>query len=81
VDNERAGQWDSRGHFFSAAAEAMRRILIENARRKKAEKHGGGRQRLELDEAQSIVDSPPEELLARDEALRRFEEKAQAVGS
>jgi len=81
VDNEHAGQWDSRGHFFAAAAEAMRRILIENARRKKAEKHGGGRQRLELDEAQSIVESPPEELLALDEALRRFEEKAQAVGS
>jgi len=47
----------------------------------KCEKHGGGRQRLELDEAQSIVESPPEELLALDEALRRFEEKAQAVGS
>ncbi len=73
VDGERAGRWDSRGHFFAAAAEAMRRILIDNARRKKAEKHGGGRQRLNLDEAQSVGESPPDELLALDEALSRLE--------
>ena len=45
VDNEKAQQWDSRGHFFAAAAEAMRRILVENARRKGGLKHGGGRRR------------------------------------
>src|SRR5215471_764823 len=50
VDTEKAQQWDSRGHFFAAAAEAMRRILIEQARRRKAEKHGGGRQRIDLPE-------------------------------
>src|SRR5437764_1112041 len=48
VDVEKAQHWNSRGHFFAAAAEAMRRILIENARRKKTEKHGGNRQRLDL---------------------------------
>src|SRR5436190_1347856 len=46
VDTEQAQRWDSKGHFFAAAAEAMRRILIDNARRKQAEKHGGGWQRL-----------------------------------
>ena len=64
---ERQRQWDSRGHFFAAAAEAMRRILVENARRKKRLKHGGGRQRVDL------VDQPApttdEDLLALDEAL------------
>src|SRR5262245_2631207 len=48
VDVEQAQQWNSRGHFFAAAAEAMRRILVDNARRKRAEKRGGGRQRLDL---------------------------------
>jgi RNA polymerase sigma factor (TIGR02999 family) len=61
--------WDSRGHFFVAAAEAMRRILIENARRKRADKHGGGWQRHELMEAELAVDSRGDELLAVDEAL------------
>ena len=61
--------WDSRGHFFAAAAEAMRRILIENARRKKRVKHGGDRQRVELlDQGLAIRDSP-DELLALDAAL------------
>jgi RNA polymerase sigma factor (TIGR02999 family) len=49
VDTEKAQRWDSRGHFFAAAAEAMRRILVENARRKKRAKHGGDRQRVDLD--------------------------------
>src|SRR5438105_1133898 len=49
VDVEAAQHWNSRGHFFAAAAEAMRRILVENARRKGRWKHGGGRQRVELD--------------------------------
>jgi RNA polymerase sigma factor (TIGR02999 family) len=64
--------WDSRRHFFAAAAEAMRRILIENARRKKRLRHGGGRQRVELDAAESLVQAPSEELLALDEALTRL---------
>jgi RNA polymerase sigma factor (TIGR02999 family) len=66
--------WDSRRHFFAAAAEAMRRILIENARRKKAVRHGGGLQRTELDaEALPIASGVPEdELLAVHEALDGF---------
>src|ERR1700675_2664527 len=48
VDAEKAQQWDSRGHFFAAAAEAMRRILVDNARRKRRPKHGGDRKRIEL---------------------------------
>ncbi len=63
--------WDNRGHFFAAAAEAMRRILIENARRKRAAKHGGDRQRVALDEA-LVLDQSPEEILALDEALDKF---------
>ena len=51
VDAEKVQRWDSRGHFFGAAAEAMRRILVESARRKQSVRHGGGRQRLDLDEA------------------------------
>jgi RNA polymerase sigma factor (TIGR02999 family) len=69
VDGEKAQHWNSRGHFFGAAAEAMRRILIENARRKKCEKHGGQLQRIALDELRVGVDSPPDELLLLDETL------------
>src|SRR6516225_2132033 len=50
--------WNSRGHFFAAAAEAMRRILIEQTRRKRRQKHGGGLQRVELDDAVDIADAP-----------------------
>ena len=64
--------WDSRRHFFAAAAEAMRRILVENARRKKRPKHGGDRRRVELGETESIVRGPSEDLLALDEALTRL---------
>src|SRR6266699_1143337 len=56
VDGDRAQHWDSRGHFFAAAAEAMRRILIDNARRKRRPKHGGDRQRVELEEALAAAD-------------------------
>jgi RNA polymerase sigma factor (TIGR02999 family) len=67
------GKWDSRGHFFAAAAEAMRRILIENARRKHTAKHGGDWVRQELDEADAIFEpSDPTRLLALDEALTKF---------
>ena len=66
--------WNSRGHFFGAAAEAMRRILVENARRKAAEKHGGARHRVDLDEPLLAAAEPAEDLLAVDEALNEFEQ-------
>jgi len=72
VDGQQTHPWNSRGHFFAAAAEAMRRILVENARRKDAEKHGGGWQRQELLDAELAVDSGGEDLFAVDEALTRF---------
>jgi RNA polymerase sigma factor (TIGR02999 family) len=72
VDVERTQQWDGRGHFFAAAAEAMRRILIDNTRRKQAEKHGGRRLRHELLEADLAIDSTGDELFDVDAALSRF---------
>jgi RNA polymerase sigma factor (TIGR02999 family) len=71
VDVTQAQHWNSRGHFFAAAAEAMRRILIDNARRKRRPKHGGDRQRVALDESVSVTE-PGEDLLALDEALERL---------
>ena len=65
-------QWDHRGHFFAAAAEAMRRLIVENARRKKRHKHGGDRRRVSLEMAESVVEAPSEDLLALDEALTRL---------
>ncbi len=65
--------WHSRGHFFAAAAEAMRRILIENARRKKSHKGGGGLSRRDLDEANIAVETPAADLLALNDALTRLE--------
>ena len=64
--------WDSRGHFFAAAAEAMRRILVENARRKRAQKHGGGLVRRDLDDLALAAPELGEDLLALDEALEKF---------
>jgi RNA polymerase sigma factor (TIGR02999 family) len=64
--------WTGRGHFFAAAAEAMRRILVERARRKRRLRHGGGRHRVALDEALLPIESPVEDLLALDEALERL---------
>ena len=64
--------WKSRGHFFGAAAEAMRRILVENARRKRAVKHAGERLRVSLEGVDLAGESPPEQLLALDEALTRL---------
>ena len=72
VDVDKAQQWKSSGHFFAAAAEAMRRILIDNARRKKSEKAGGDWQRQELIDAELAVDSSGDDLFAVDEALTRF---------
>lgn len=71
VDTEKAQNWNSRGHFFAAAAEAMRRILVENARRKQTVKHGGGRHRVNLDEGDALA-VLPDDLLALDEALERL---------
>src|SRR5688572_11918074 len=69
VDAEHAQHWDGRGHFFAAAAEAMRRLLIDNARRKQAQKHGGGWHRLDIVDLELAVDSTGADLLAVDEAL------------
>ena len=69
VDPNIAAHWNSRGHFFAAAAEAMRRILVESARRKASHKHGGGRQRVDLDSACAVTQRPSLDLLALDEAL------------
>jgi RNA polymerase sigma factor (TIGR02999 family) len=72
VDVEKSQVSNSRGHFLAAAAEAMRRILVENARHKKRIKHGGERQRLNLDESCLVQASPADDLEALDEALTRF---------
>lgn len=66
-------KWEGRGHFFAAAAEAMRRILIERARRRNAVKHGGGKQRINLDDLQVADDQRGDQLLALDEALNELE--------
>jgi RNA polymerase sigma factor (TIGR02999 family) len=83
VGSEAAAVWNSRGHFFAAAAEAMRRILIENARRKKSEKHGGALQRVDLDAANASTSGPSEDILALDEAISKLAaedpEKAELV--
>jgi RNA polymerase sigma factor (TIGR02999 family) len=71
VDVEQAQHWDSRGHFFAACAEAMRRILVESARRKQRHKHGGGRDR-EHPDGDIAAPQRPERLLALDEALDRL---------
>src|SRR5262245_52480984 len=64
--------WNSRGHFFAAAAEAMRRILVEQARSKAAIKHGAAHQRVELDSSCAIAEAPSLDLIALDESLTRF---------
>ncbi len=77
--------WNSRGHFFGAAAEAMRRILVENARRHKSAKHGGDRQRIGLTDAESAVGArqtspvPGDDLLALDEALAKLTATESAI--
>jgi RNA polymerase sigma factor (TIGR02999 family) len=69
VGGETDAHWNSRGHFIAAAAEAMRRILVENARRKQADKHGGKRKRIDLSQAEPITEADPDALLDLDEAL------------
>jgi len=72
VDTEKVQHWNSRGHFFAAAAEAMRRILVELARRKQADKRGGRRRRVPLEDADAACTPPDDDLLAIDEALTRL---------
>jgi RNA polymerase sigma factor (TIGR02999 family) len=75
--------WDGRAHFFGAAAEAMRRILIESARRKNARRHGAGQARLDIQELEIAAPAPDDQLLAIDDALNKFaaldKDKAQLV--
>lgn len=73
IDVDTPQPWNSRGHFFAAAAEAMRRILVEQARRKQSEKHGGGLVRVELPAELEDAPSRGEDLIALDEALSRLE--------
>jgi RNA polymerase sigma factor (TIGR02999 family) len=70
---DQARHWEGRRHFFAAAAEAMRRILVDSARRKQSPKHGGGLRRIDLDEALLVEDGPPViDLIALDEALAKL---------
>jgi RNA polymerase sigma factor (TIGR02999 family) len=75
VDVDKAQHWDSRGHFFASAAEAMRRILVEQARRKKSLKAGGKRERITLSGVDPEIEAPNLDLLALDEALEKLEAK------
>ena len=83
VDADAAPVWNGRGHFFAAAAEAMRRILVENARRKKRIKHGGDLERVDIELASLPTRMSSDELLALDEALEKLQQqdpvKAQLV--
>jgi RNA polymerase sigma factor (TIGR02999 family) len=80
VDTDKVPHWNSRGHFFAAAAEAMRRILVEQARRKGRDKHGGSRQRVELNGLEMAVALPVADLLPLDEALTALAQRdAQAA--
>jgi len=72
VSAEETTRWNGRGHFFAAAAESMRRILVENARRKQCRKRGGGRQRVELEGREPAAEEPAEDLLALDAALDKL---------
>jgi len=67
-----ANSWENRRHFFGAASEAMRRILIEQARRKSRQKHGAGHERVSIEDLEVPADSPDEVILLVDEALERL---------
>ena len=75
VDVDQPQRWNGRGHFFGAAAEAMRRILVENARRKRSQKRGGDRKRVDIELFEPSSTSNHEDLLCLDEALARLEER------
>ena len=83
VNQDQAQEWDNRGHFFAAAAEAMRRILVENARRKQSLKRGGHFEKVDLEFVEPVIEDQTIDLLALDEALGQLEvempEKAQVV--
>lgn len=72
VDDEHRRHWNSRGHFFGAAAEAMRRILIERARKRQAAKHGGHLERVDLERIDVAINADDDQLLRIDEALERL---------
>jgi RNA polymerase sigma factor (TIGR02999 family) len=72
VDVKKVQHWNSRGHFFAAAAEAMRRILVEQVRHKRRLKHGGARRRVDLDSACSVTDPPSLDLLALNDAVSKL---------
>ena len=76
VDQESAQQWNSRGHFFAAAAEAMRRILVENARRRRSSKRGGDLKRIDLSAAGPSIEGKSLDLVALDDALQQLETQA-----
>lgn len=75
VGNERTVGWQSRGHFFTAASEAMRRILVERARRRRSERHGGGRRREPLQEHMLAAEPSSVDVLLLDEGLRELERR------
>jgi RNA polymerase sigma factor (TIGR02999 family) len=74
VDGDQARHWDSRGHFFAAAAEAMRRILVDQARRRGSQRRGGAAKRHSLARLDPAIPAPDDELLAVDEALERLQQ-------
>lgn len=78
VDVEQAQHWNSRGHFFAAAAEAMRRILVDKARRKNTAKHGADWARIEIPDVEAATGSKTDNLLALDEALTKLAEEEPA---
>jgi RNA polymerase sigma factor (TIGR02999 family) len=73
VDVDQVQHWDSRGHFFAAAAEAMRRVLVDHARQRRSQRRGGGAKRRPLDSLDAAVPAPDDEVLAVDEALDRLQ--------
>lgn len=78
VDAEKAQHWNSRGHFFAAAAEAMRRVLLNRARHKARLKRGGDRRKIDLDHIEIALDTRAEDLIALDEALQQLAAEDQA---
>jgi RNA polymerase sigma factor (TIGR02999 family) len=75
VDREEGQRWDNRRHFFAAAAEAMRRILLDRARDKRRQKRGGNWRRLRLDQIDLLIDDPPDDIVALNEALVKLEQE------
>lgn len=74
VDDQRVQNWEGKGHFFAAAAEAMRRILIDRAKARAAQKRGGDRRRIDFDSVDAMVEASPSQMLAIDEAIQQLAE-------